>query len=1040
MTPVGVKLAGFLSYADEQELSFDGAGLWLLAGPNGSGKSAVFDAITYALFGYHRGGTANAGELINKEGTSLIIEFDFTLDGKLFRVKRTLRKATSGTASSTQQVFAHTAGEWAAVPDTTKKVDFDKWIHANIGLTYDTFTSSVLLLQGKAEKLLDSKPAGRAEVLAGIVDLERYQALHEKAVLRRKDFEAQLETLSEQTAAIPEVTAEELASSIMAIETAETHREQAAARVTALAEIEVQARRWQDAAARHAAAEHAVKMAEELLGDAPKIETAFARVAEIRSVLPAIHLITTERAKVADSDRKTERYLKDREQEKQRQTAAEREATVAKGTRDKLKADLADHEQKHTAATAELRTLAGVMEKARMVESLDAELGRLEEELSRFPTDPKAEATASQAEVDRLTEIDRVVPVLTRFHTERAELAQASERHRMESKATEEIRAAGEKAKAEVEAFQKHLKKATEERAAEERAAAGAAVLLEQAKAALAEFESQAGAKNCRACGQPLTPSHFQEEKKKRETELSAATKQQATAAKALANAIALETDWSKKDAELKDKLDSLRAEFKDHSNNAKQAGVDFDRHVKFCKTAYLELPPTFQTRISPQLPDDWTATKFPERDELSALAREAGRLDTAKRHATSAKATLEKWQSLHTTAETKRGTRKTLADGLPSDVAAIREKHATAHATEAALLQAIKAARRGIENAEREADTHGRSAQSATVVLAELTGKLNQEEATRKQCREAVERAAKGLPVDWQLRVEHAGLQDYFVLQGELDTAVASGVEEKYKRLDQARGRRQILKQQAADLVREVEEFPPEHRRPPEEVRAELVAARKAADQATDAAHAVRQAKAALDARTAKRTELGAKATALAAEVNHFKRLAELLGRDRLQRYLVRTAERQIVDHANAVLDRLSGGQLRLVPSADGDAGSADKALDLDAINRAAGGSPIPVAFLSGSQKFRVAVALALGIGRYASRQHRPIESVIIDEGFGCLDRTGRQTMIQELHALRGQLARVLVVSHQEEFADAFSHGYQFKLENGKTRVERFG
>ena len=43
----------------------------------------------------------------------------------------------------------------------------------NIGLNYDTFTSSVLLLQGKAEKLLDSKPEGRREVLASIVDLER---------------------------------------------------------------------------------------------------------------------------------------------------------------------------------------------------------------------------------------------------------------------------------------------------------------------------------------------------------------------------------------------------------------------------------------------------------------------------------------------------------------------------------------------------------------------------------------------------------------------------------------------------------------------------------------------------------------------------------------------------------------------------------------------------------------------------------------------------------------------------------------------------
>ena len=56
MIPVRVKLAGFLSYADERELSFDGSSLWLLSGPNGSGKSAVFDAITYCLFGEHRGG------------------------------------------------------------------------------------------------------------------------------------------------------------------------------------------------------------------------------------------------------------------------------------------------------------------------------------------------------------------------------------------------------------------------------------------------------------------------------------------------------------------------------------------------------------------------------------------------------------------------------------------------------------------------------------------------------------------------------------------------------------------------------------------------------------------------------------------------------------------------------------------------------------------------------------------------------------------------------------------------------------------------
>jgi DNA repair exonuclease SbcCD ATPase subunit len=153
----------------------------------------------------------------------------------------------------------------------------------------------------------------------------------------------------------------------------------------------------------------------------------------------------------------------------------------------------------------------------------------------------------------------------------------------------------------------------------------------------------------------------------------------------------------------------------------------------------------------------------------------------------------------------------------------------------------------------------------------------------------------------------------------------------------------------------------------------------------------------------------------------------------------LVRQAERQIVDHANAVLDRLSGGQLylRLCGGEDGEAGS-ENALELEAYNRTTGGQPINVAFLSGSQRFRVAVGLALGIGQYASRQHRPIESVIIDEGFGCLDSQGRQVMIQELQNLRGQLHCILLVSHQEEFAEAFNDGYHFELNEGSTKVRR--
>ncbi|HVK07352.1 MAG TPA: AAA family ATPase, partial [Gemmataceae bacterium] len=92
MIPRRVKLSGFLCYKDEQEIAFDGSSLWMLAGLNGSGKSTIFDALTYALFGHHRGGSQNAGELINKDANALAVEFDFLVDHQPYQIRRTLRR------------------------------------------------------------------------------------------------------------------------------------------------------------------------------------------------------------------------------------------------------------------------------------------------------------------------------------------------------------------------------------------------------------------------------------------------------------------------------------------------------------------------------------------------------------------------------------------------------------------------------------------------------------------------------------------------------------------------------------------------------------------------------------------------------------------------------------------------------------------------------------------------------------------------------------------------------------------------------------
>jgi DNA repair exonuclease SbcCD ATPase subunit len=70
-----------------------------------------------------------------------------------------------------------------------------------------------------------------------------------------------------------------------------------------------------------------------------------------------------------------------------------------------------------------------------------------------------------------------------------------------------------------------------------------------------------------------------------------------------------------------------------------------------------------------------------------------------------------------------------------------------------------------------------------------------------------------------------------------------------------------------------------------------------------------------------------------------------------------------------------------------------------------------------------------------HAAGQLLPLESVIIDEGFGSLDRDGLRAAADELNRLRQHLRRIIVVSHQEELAKRFPVLYQLcQGENGTT------
>jgi DNA repair protein SbcC/Rad50 len=219
MIPLRITMKGFLCFKEEQVLDFNGASLWVLSGGNGRGKSAVFDAMTFALFGAHRGGKTDFQKLINDESDRLAVDFEVDLGGSVYHIHRSLAR---GNRSVERQVFFHEpGGRGPAVPETHTDAGYKAWLADRLGLSYETFTTSVLLLQGQSEKLLSANPESRKTVLGDVADIAAYQALHKVADERRRDGAAAAKEARHRLNARPPIdpaTIEEAAQEVIEAE------------------------------------------------------------------------------------------------------------------------------------------------------------------------------------------------------------------------------------------------------------------------------------------------------------------------------------------------------------------------------------------------------------------------------------------------------------------------------------------------------------------------------------------------------------------------------------------------------------------------------------------------------------------------------------------------------------------------------------------------------------------------------------------------------------------------------------------------------
>ena len=186
----------------------------------------------------------------------------------------------------------------------------------------------------------------------------------------------------------------------------------------------------------------------------------------------------------------------------------------------------------------------------------------------------------------------------------------------------------------------------------------------------------------------------------------------------------------------------------------------------------------------------------------------------------------------------------------------------------------------------------------------------------------------------------------------------------------------------------------------------------------------AVRQ-RLAFIAETEKRLQdMEAERAALVQRIAHYREVELACSKKGVPALLIEQALPHIEAEANELLARLTDGEMHLsfrTQAAYKDPKRKDTRETLDIIVSDAHGAR-PYETFSGGEAFRINFAIRLALARVlARRAGAQVRLLVIDEGFGSQDETGRQRLVEAINRVRDQFSHILVITHIAELRDRF-------------------
>jgi DNA repair protein SbcC/Rad50 len=1030
-----IELKGFLSYYGHKNetgeiepivIDFRQSPLWLIHGENGVGKSALFDAITFVLYKQHRGGGSSFYNLINDATDKAEINLEIELGGQSYLVQKTItrtRRKVKGKHEEGASVWGivrcGTRNDSPAIPGTENKVE--EWVQNNLRMSDKTFVSAVVLRQGDADAFLKAKADERRTRLLELLDLNFYKKLGEKATKQRNEWKKEQDKKQEELDALPAITAEQLKSQQQAID--EVNK--------LLAQLkQSQSLKKQELDNASNAANYLTQISDKekqqdldavILENAYEILQNIRRYRELKSILQQLEVLWRERKRLQEEENSIKKLNED--------------VTVLKNQLNKVVPHLKevkDNENNNNDAITALKQRLEEFQNCQQL--LSNQLNDLKQVL-RLENQIKAEEEKLKPHREILTKSQELLQLYNHYEqlSKDVPLLQKLNNVTQQISESEEV---SQQWLTNCNGYQQQINKAKIEQEKLYKASVIIIQECEKLQETLRKCENQIALFDekikhrdsvsheidCPICGSHLdseeAQSRLAEECKLWQEKISQLKLQQKSINQQIQS-----KKWERSEAEASlnaAKNTTREAEIKLAKANTQLEGIQSNiakqnKEIEVARQAAGSLIDKLNQLPSLEI----------ELQNLKSIPEQKQNLSDAQLMKNIIDETINKCQQhLEELAEFSPEEREQLPLDNEKVSQYIRECQEDKQALESETIE-LTSQREALENQKRGIENKIELAQQQ---LSELE--------RRKQIAEKeVELQQNALQANWanhpacvnqedleRLRTEFASLKDSETKESQL--------QEAQNRVNQLAGAINTLKEQ-------LHKIPEKHRRPVDHVQAEINDIYIIVQQTEEKLNTERQKLIEMNSYKQRYDEHLEKLNEAKEELSYYKRLADAFGNRGLQAKIIQKSQEAIQINANNTLAHLSNGNWQI----DLKENEAQTELEILARDLRSPENPLrQFEYLSGGEKFLVAVSLAVAIGQ-SIYGGRTVDTLVIDEGFGNLDKDKRPLMVSELRRLSEDVlqgGRVIVVSHQEDVCEEFGSKYRiYRDANNHARIE---